>query len=245
MRRLLSCVWLMAGLVNAAPPYVLSSAHTAAAGRTRRIVVQLDAADHRRLQLPPEEWLRYIFTFPDQPGSQIDSILLDIGLDTDSAVYPSNVLPPTPDRVIREWNAHGFEWVGALVRECRKRNLEVFWNHRFSEVDLNAEGKLEMETLHPMKAAHPDWLIRSWWWQGLWNVAVPEVRQMKVRLLRELAENYAFDGIQIDFARHVPALRAFHADQAAPHFHATTTGCGTRASVKDVTRQHPVRGYVR
>jgi hypothetical protein len=206
MRRLLSCVWLMAGLVNAAPPYVLSSAHTAAAGRTRRIVVQLDAADHRRLQLPPEEWLRYIFTFPDQPGSQIDSILLDIGLDTDSAVYPSNVLPPTPDRVIREWNAHGFEWVGALVRECRKRNLEVFWDHRFSEVDLNAEGKLEMETLHPMKAAHPDWLIRSWWWQGLWNVAVPEVRQMKVRLLRELVENYALDGIQIDFARHVPAL---------------------------------------
>lgn len=139
----------------------LSEAHQRAANRKRRIVVQLDAADHRRIQIAPQEWLRYIFAYADQPGSQIDSIVLDIGLDTDSAVYPSKVLPPTPDRWINAWRQQGFEWVGALVRECHKRNLEVIWNHRFSEVDLNAEGKQEMTQLHPLKAEHPDWLIHS------------------------------------------------------------------------------------
>jgi hypothetical protein len=183
-----------------------SDAHVRAANRKRRIVVQMDAADHRRIQVTPQEWLRYIFAYADQPGSQIDSIVLDIGLDTDSAVYPSKVLPPTPDRWINSWQQQNFEWVGALVRECHKRNLEVIWNHRFSEVDLNADGKQEMNQVHLLKAEHPDWLIRSWWWQGLWNVASPGVRQMKVKLLRELAENYELDGIQIDFARHVPAL---------------------------------------
>lgn len=33
---------------------------------------------------------------------------------------------------------------------------------------------------------------------------------MKVKLLRELVENYEFDGIQIDFARHIPALPPGH-----------------------------------
>jgi hypothetical protein len=104
----------------------------------------------------------------------------------------------------------GFEWVGALVGECRKRNLEVIWNHRFGEVDLTADGKLDMETLHPLKAAHPDWVIKSWWWQGLWNAASPGLRAFKVKQLRELVEKYNLDGVQVDFARHVPALPPGH-----------------------------------
>jgi hypothetical protein len=187
-----------------------TDAHQRAANRRRRIVVQLDAADHRRIQATPQEWLHYLFAYTDQPGSQIDSIVLDMGLDNDSAVYPSKVLPPTPDRWVKAWQQQGFEWVGALVRECRKRNIEVIWNHRFSEVDLTPDGKNDMTQLHPLKAEHPDWLLRSWWWQGLWNAASPGVRQMKVNILRELAENYELDGIQIDFARHVPALPTGH-----------------------------------
>ena len=35
---------------------------------------------------------------------------------------------------------------------------------------------------------------------------MPGVRELKVRILRELPENYDFDGFQIDFARHVPCL---------------------------------------
>src|SRR5262249_4916196 len=73
-------------------------------------------------------------------------------------------------------------------------------------VDITPDGGLEMKTLDPVKAAHPDWVIRSWWWQGLWNAASPGLREYKLRILREIAENFDFDGIQIDFARHIPCL---------------------------------------
>ncbi len=174
--------------------------------RRRRICVQYDAADHRDVKLPPAEWLKYLFTFADQPGSQIDAIFWDVALGDTYAVYPSRVLPQSPDTHLVAWRKQGFEWVPAMLAGCRQRKLEVFWHHRFSEVDIRPEGGLEMERLSPLKAQHPDWVIRSWWWQGLWNAASPGLRAHKVEVLRELAETPDIDGIQIDFARHIPCL---------------------------------------
>jgi hypothetical protein len=59
---------------------------------------------------------------------------------------------------------------------------------------------------NPVKAAHPDWLIRSWWWQGFWNYAVKEVRDYRLSIVREVAEQYDFDGVHLDFLRHTPFL---------------------------------------
>ena len=168
--------------------------------------MQFDAADHREVRLAPAEWLRYLFAFADMPGSQIDTIFWDVALGDTYAVYPSKVLPASPDRRLTEWRRQGFEWVPAMIAECRKRKLEVFWHHRFSEVDIRPEGGLEMEKLSPLKAAHPDWVLKSWWWQGLWNAASAGLRAHKVEVLREVAETLDIDGIQIDFARHVPCL---------------------------------------
>jgi hypothetical protein len=64
----------------------------------------------------------------------------------------------------------------------------------------------EMKERNPVKAAHPDWLIRSWWWQGFWNYAVSEVRDYRVSLVREVAGQYDFDGVHLDFLRHAPFL---------------------------------------
>jgi hypothetical protein len=63
-----------------------------------------------------------------------------------------------------------------------------------------------MEHMHPVKKQHPEWVIRSWWWQGLWNLAVPQVRDYRLSLLKELVQEYDFDGLQLDFSRHVPVL---------------------------------------
>jgi hypothetical protein len=193
----------MAGAMQAG--FQTSGRHAQALARRRRICVQLDAADHTYVQLPPAEWLRYIFHYADQPGSQIDSIWLDIGMG-EPAVYPSKILEPTRDERIAAWRAAGFEWAPALIGECRKRGLEVFWNHRFGEVDISPNGGLEMRRRDRWKERHPDWLVKTWWWQGLWNAASPGLREHKVAVLREIAETLEPDGIQIDFARHVPCL---------------------------------------
>jgi len=42
----------------------------------------------------------------------------------------------------------------------------------------------------------------------MWNLASEGLRRHKVEILRELAQRFDLDGIQIDFARHVPCLPA-------------------------------------
>ncbi len=181
----------------------LSAAHHEALDRRRRMVVQYDA--NANLGGDFAQWLDYRFDYVDSSGVQIDSLWWDIGGGS-YATYPSRVLPPTEDVGLLRWQAQGIEWVGELVAQTRRRGLECFWNHRISEVDVRPEGGLDVERLHPLKAQHPDWVIKSWWWQGLWNLASAGLREHTVAVLRELAERYDLDGFQLDFARHVPCL---------------------------------------
>ena len=182
-------------------PFELSDPHRRAVNRRRRIVVQYDA--YSALGIDFEKWIDYRFAYADERGSQIDSIWWDIG-PLGPAVYPR----PANHPQIESWRKLGIDWVGRLVEETKKRGLEVFWSHRVSEVDLNPDGHgaAWKGKPHPFKKEHPDWLLKTWWPHGLWNYAVPELRQYKVGVLRRLAERYDFDGFQLDFARHVPCL---------------------------------------
>ena len=185
-------------------PIVFPDEHTAAVNRRRRIVVQYDAFS--QLGTDFQQWIDYRFRYADEDGSQIDSLWWDIGADPGTAAYPSKVLPAFDYRDLDPWRAKSIDWSGELIKETRRRKLEVFWNHRISEVEIAPEGGLELERMNPIKKANPDWVIRTWWWQGMWNLAAPGIRHHKIRVLRELAENYELDGFQLDFARHMPCL---------------------------------------
>jgi hypothetical protein len=182
-------------------PIELSQEHRRAVDRRRRIVVQYDA--HNALGRDFEAWIQYRFAYADEPGSQIDALWWDI--DTlGPGAYPA--VPGNPQ--LEPWRKRGIDWVGRLVEETRKRGLEVFWSHRVSEVDINpsGQGAAWKSLSHPFKREHPDWLLKTWWPHGLWDYSVAEVRRFKVGLLRQLVERYDLDGIQLDFARHVPCL---------------------------------------
>ena len=182
-------------------PVQLSEAHRQAVNRRRRIVVQYDA--YNTLGVDFEKWLHFRFAYADEPGSQIDSLWWDIG-PMGPAVYPG----PANNPQLAPWRKLGIDYVGRLIAQTRRRGLEVFWNHRVSEVDIapSGRGAAWKAPAHPLKQEHPDWLLKTWWPHGLWNYTVPEVRQFKVDLLRELSETYELDGFQLDFARHVPCL---------------------------------------
>ena len=100
-----------------------------------------------------------------------------------------------------------------LFEESHKRGIEAFYTHRLNGFDgeWSADGKLIRPIPLPMKDEHPDWLLEWTWGPGkLWNFATEGVREYKVAVLRELAENYDFDGIDINFARHPPSLPIGH-----------------------------------
>jgi len=193
-------------------PIVLSPSHIAAVNRRRRIIVQFDAVGEglHTLGIDIKKWFHFRFNFADDPATHIDTLCWDIGLG-ESAAYPSKVLPPLEAPGLKKWQSEGIDWVQVCVAETKKRKLEAFWNHRISEVDVPpTESEKFGEYQHPLKKMHPDWLIKCWWPQGLWNLAVPEVWEYKLKQLRELAENYDLDGIQLDFSRHTPSLPPGH-----------------------------------
>ena len=197
-------------LANAADaePIPLSPAHHDVVNRRRRIAVQFDAMSNPGgiLGMDIDEWVAYRFNYFDEPVTQIDSVWWDVNA-LGYAVYPSQVLQPLAHSGLQKWRDAGVDWVGRFVAETKKRNLECFWSHRLSEVEVTEKGAAWGGDAHPIKQAHPDWVIKGTWWeQGLWNLAVPEVRGHVVSILRELAANYDFDGFQIDFARHIPCL---------------------------------------
>ena len=203
------------GAFAATSPMDLPADHLAAVrGRKRRIVVQQDvhwvmwnyAKLHADGEAPFAPFRDAVFSYVDEPGSQIDAIWWDIGGNAMGSVYPSKVSPTVAAPLVERWHRDGLDWVGQLVNETRRRKLEVFWNHRISEVEVLPEGGLSKQP-HPLKIGHPDWVVpASWWPQGMWNLASAGLRGHKVAVLREIAMRFDLDGIQIDFARHVPCL---------------------------------------
>jgi hypothetical protein len=186
-------------------PVSLSEEHIAAVNRPRRIIVNNDVGyPLESFEVSVERWIAARFSLFDEPGSQVDCIswCLDEG---NLACYPSKVLPEVRYPGLQRWLDAGTDIVKVMAEETHKRGLEAFWEYRLNgtdrEADLNTPARL------PMKEQHPDWLIEgSWWGPGLWNFAVEGVRDYKVAILREVAQNYDYDGISIDFGRHPPAL---------------------------------------
>lgn len=199
----------------AAQPVVLPAAHRALVqARHRRIVMQHDVywVLLNYLKMHPEGAARFepfrdvVFAYADEPGSQIDAIWWDIAGNAVGSVYPSQVFQPEEHPLVRRWYEEGVDWRKEIINETRKRRLETFWNHRISEVDLLPEGGHAQQP-SPLKLEHPDWVLPvSWWPHGMWNLAAKGLRRHKVSVLREIATRFDLDGIQIDFARHVPCL---------------------------------------
>ena len=188
----------------------LSAAHVAVVNRRRRIYVNNDvgydavAMGPKLTAIKPDEWLAARFSAFDQPGSQVDCVgwCLDEG---NIAAYPSTVIPELQYPTLLRWRAEGVDIAKRIVEESHQRKLEVFWEHRLNGADREADVNTPAQ--HPLKDQHPEWLIAgSWWNPGLWNFAIPEVRQYKVAALKEVAERYDLDGINLDFGRHPPFL---------------------------------------
>ena len=173
--------------------------------RRCRIVVQYDC--QTEFDLDFDSWIAYRFAYADEPGTQIDALWWDMGR-LGNVFYPSKLLNRLENRSLERWRRQGIDLVGRLVEETKKRKLEIFWHHRVSEVDLDSEGAgaAWKSGPDPLKRVHPDWVLKTWWKHGLWNFAVPQVRQLTVESLREVVGRYDFDGVQIDFSRHIPCL---------------------------------------
>ena len=214
-------------------PVELTDEHLEALNRRRSTIVNWDTgaifAPYTTEGAEPEQIIDYAFSFYRGGDHHIDSIWFCFG-EGDSAVYPSEALPTIDLPNYATWIAEGVDLVRMYGEEIRKLGIECFYSLRMNGADpgenfLPTSGKYETDKYKflPQKRAHMDWLTRVWTVDPeqankedpedcvyLWNYALPEVREYKLSIVRELAEIYDFDGIELDFARLAPHLPMGH-----------------------------------
>ena len=181
--------------------FELSPQHLSQIERRRRVVVNFDAihGDLKFANIPPSDLVKLSFTFADDPESQIDSIWWNWG-EGHQSPYPSKVMPLYDQEGYRKWVEEGVDIMRIFLEATRERGLEAFYSYRVN----GSDNDLVVTRAIPMKQRHPEWLLAGPWAPDrkiFWDFRNQEIRDYKLSILREVVENYDFDGIEIDFAR--------------------------------------------
>lgn len=188
-------------------PFVLSDIHLQGRKQKIKLVNRLDIFGMPcYYEFSSKDYLNVLFNF----SSKTDLVLVDGMLNGDwFSVYESKIVPQRKNPQLERFRSQGFDVIGEVVLEAKKRKMQCYLTHRITEVDIYnaAEGY----NYPHIKDEHPDWFIMPSWdkyskTKGMNNLAVKEIREHKRRLLGEILRKYPFDGLDIDFARHTPYL---------------------------------------
>lgn len=156
------------------------------------------------------QWIENLFG--PLTDSQVDVLFWCDGAGGNTANYDSQVLElsgiqankvnPHLQKMIDEGN----DPPKVVIRESRKRNLDVFYSFRINDI----HDSFIPEEMATFKKNNPAWMIGERDYDGVLsfrsslNFAVPEVRDLKFRVIEELFQKYDFDGLEIDFMRSAP-----------------------------------------
>jgi hypothetical protein len=156
------------------------------------------------------QWIENLFG--PLEGSHVDALFWCDGAGGNTANYDSRVLERTgvrsgkPRTYIDKWIDEGNDPPRVVVREAKKRKLDVFYSFRINDI----HDSFIPDEMPTFKVEHPDWMIGERDYGGVksfktaLNFAVPEVRELKFRVVEELFQKYDFDGLEIDFLRSSP-----------------------------------------
>ena len=157
-----------------------------------------------------DQWIENLFGPLD--SSHVDALFWCDGAGGNTANYDSQVLERTgvrsgqPRTYIDKWIDEGNDPPKIVIREARKRKLDVFYSFRINDI----HDSFIPDEMPTFKVENPEWMIGEQDYGGVTsfktalNFAVPEVRELKFRVIEELFQKYDFDGLEIDFLRSSP-----------------------------------------
>ena len=130
---------------------------------------------------------------------------------------------PRAYKALKKMINEGNDPPNVIVQAARERGLDVFVSYRMNDTHDSkgtfANPRLPNPEYADFKRRHPEWLIGDMTyktkygnynihrgWSGL-NFAVPEVRKLKLAIIKEYFEKYDFDGIELDWTTQTPYFR--------------------------------------
>ena len=178
--------------------FTLSQAHLERRKQRKRFVLRDDIfGSYLQMELGVKDYFDFSFAFPDE----VDKVIVDGMYGGDwYSVYESEILPPRRMPMLARFRSAGVDVFAEWIKHVHGRGKECWLTDRISEVDLGKDRNPV-----PIKDERPEWFIPAFGFQ-MNNMAVPEIRQHKLKILAEVMRKYAFDGLDIDFERHTPIL---------------------------------------
>ena len=162
-----------------------------------KIIMQFDPCVYKFAQLSAEKLIEALFYNVDREGAKPDIIVWET-----HRFLPSECENQNTDDYL-QFRHRGLDMMRMDLAEPHKRGIQAYWHYRFSEVDRSWSDPGKRNAV---KTAHPDWVIKTWTEEGLWNLASEELQQFKLDYIRKIMTQYDFDGICVDYLRHLPCL---------------------------------------
>ena len=158
-----------------------------------RFIIQMDSYMGEIANIPQDKLMEWLFYCVDKKGVKVDAIFWETHcfMEQECSCYNTAAYKKFQDK--------GINVMGRIIDECHKRGIKAYCHHRFSEVELTSDR-------NEIKQKHKDWVIKTWWQEGLWSLASPELQEFKLNYITKIMTKYPFDGICVDFLRHLPCL---------------------------------------
>jgi hypothetical protein len=189
----------------------LYAMHEKAKKRKRRIINLFDCIGNVAsfFMMEAEDLVDLIFVNMDAENNGVDSIIWDTGY-----FYWENFRP-----VLKRWQEQGKDILQKIIDATKKRGIECMINYRMNRVawkparlfyDQNPPYPWEEQPYENTdliwKKENPDACLHTWWHEPLFNYESEKVRNRVLKEITGLMNRYDFDGLLLDFSRHVPLL---------------------------------------
>ena len=179
--------------------FILSDEHKKKRSEKKKFVLRYDVfGSYLGREMGPKDYFDFHFSYPQN----VDKVIID-GMEGGDfySMYESKLIPMRKNPRNARFKSEGIDIFGAWVTEVHRRGQECWLSHRISEVPIEVDA-------NPFTAheEHPDWFIPAFLDFKMFNLANPEVREHKRKILAEVMRKYDFDGLDIDFERHTPCL---------------------------------------
>ncbi len=157
-----------------------------------------------------KQWIENLFG--PLENSHVDALFWCDGAGGNTANYESEVLERTgaragkPRSYIDKWIAEGNDPPKVVVREAHQRGLDVFFSFRINDI----HDSFMPDERPTFKVENPGWMLGEQNYGSVTsfptalNFTVPQVRDLKFRIVEEIFQKYDFDGLEVDFLRSSP-----------------------------------------
>ncbi len=197
------------------------------------------------------QWIENLFG--PLENSHVDALFWCDGAGGNTANYESDVLERTgaragkPRTYIDKWIAEGNDPPRVVVREAHQRGLDVFFSFRINDI----HDSFMPDERPTFKVENPDWMLGEQNYGSVTsfptalNFAVPQVRDLKFKIVEEIFQKYDFDGLEVDFLRSSPYFMPGTEAQNAPLLTGLLQRIREHLNTRGAERGRPIRLAVR